>query len=256
VGQVGQVGQVGDPRSAHRLHRSDRAGSLATKASGASGAGSVDPSPDADPRGARAVPQISAWVSAHRRTTIAGIVVVAVALALVADWPHKATASGLRSDYADFSAEVQGDVQSCGLEVEQTLSAYNQIVAGVSTQRDTAAGIANQTALDCTPMGSSEVDDLGSIQAPRSLAAYNLDAATQQLYAWCYPGGVDVAQDLGQLLTHPGDAHLLNALKTSLSTMYAQSTGAQHAFDAAAASLGTPAVPLGLDAVRPSVLVG
>ena len=196
------------------------------------------------------------WFAQHRKASVAGIALIVVGLAAVLDWPHKATAGDLRSDFATYATQVNGDVQSCAGEIEQTISAYNQITAGVSTQRETAAGIASQTALDCTPMGNSAIEDLGALQPPRSLTRFHLDQATQRLYTWCFSDGVDVAQEIEQLMTSPGDPTLLARLHARLSDMQTQATVAQRSFDSTAESLGAGAVSFQLDAVRPSVLVG
>lgn len=196
------------------------------------------------------------WVLGHRRWSVAGAVILVLGLVAVVDWPHQASAVDLRGDFAAYATQVNGDVTSCSLEVEQTLSAYNQITAGVSTQRETAAGIASQTALDCTPFGNSAIQDLGALQPPRSLARFGLDQGTAHLYAWCFPDGVDVAQDIEQLLSTPGDGALLVQLRARMADMETQAAAAQQLFDKAAASVGTAPVSFGLDAVRPSVLVG
>jgi hypothetical protein len=198
----------------------------------------------------------SPWWVRHRRASVAGAVVVVLGVAAFLDWPHKATAGDLRIDYATYATQIAGDVQSCSTEVEQAISAYNQITAGVSTQRETAAGIASQAALDCTPMGSSSIDDLGTLQPPRSLARFRLDVAAQHLYAWCFSDGVDAVQDIQKLMSSPGDPTLLAHLRAALSAMQAEAAVAQAAFDRAASSLGAAPVPFALDEVRPGVLVG
>lgn len=199
---------------------------------------------------------IVTWVLGHRRWSAAGAVILVLGLAAVADWPHQASAVDLRGDFAAYATQVNDDVTSCSLEVEQTLSAYNQITAGVSTQRETAAGIASQTALDCTPFGNSAIQDLGTLQPPRSLARYGLDQGTAHLYTWCFTDGVDVAQDIEKLLSTPGNGALLVHLRARLTDMEAQAAAAQQLFDKTAATVGITPVPFGLDAVRPSVLVG
>jgi len=192
----------------------------------------------------------------HRRISIAAAVVVVLGLAVVADWPHRATQGQLRSDFAQYATQVRGDVQSCSVGVEATLSAYNQITAGVVRDRQTAKAIASQAALDCTPMGNSRIDDLGTLQPPPSLANYGLNAATQQLYVWCFPTAVDVAQDIEQLMSSPGDPATLADVKARLAQISTAATTAQAAFNRAAGTLATPPVDFGLDQVRVSVLVG
>lgn len=197
-----------------------------------------------------------AWILAHRRLGIAGVIVIVLALVVVVDWPHRATAGQLRSDFAQYATQVRGDVQSCSVEVEETLSAYNQITAGVVRDRETAEAIASQTALDCTPMGNSRIDDLGTLQPPSSLANFALGASTQQLYVWCFPTAVDVAQDIEHLLSSPGDPATLADVKTRLAQINSAGSSAQTVFNNAAVSLNTPPVDFGLDQVRASVLVG
>jgi hypothetical protein len=196
------------------------------------------------------------WFFQHRKATVLAAAAVVLALAVVVDWPHRATAGDLRSDFATYATAVNGDLRSCSLEIEQTVSAYNQITAGVSTERDIATQIAAQTALDCTPMGNSAIEDLGTLQPPRSLARFHLDAGTQRLYAWCFSDGVDVAQEIEHLLAKPGDPALLARLHAQLADMQIQGSAAQQSFDRAAASLGAATVSFALDAIRPSVLVG
>lgn len=199
---------------------------------------------------------ITAWVGSHRRASAAGAIVAVAGLAAFVDWPHPAGAGDLRNDFAAYATAVNGDLTSCSLEVEQTISAYNQITAGVSNKRETAAGIASQTALDCTPLGNSAIEDLGTLQPPRSLARFGLDQGTQRLYSWCFSDGVDVAQDIEKLLASPSDPTLRAKLRAQLSDMQIQAAAAQRLFDQTAASLGTDPVSFELDSVRPGVLVG
>ena len=105
-------------------------------------------------------------------------------------------------------------------------------------------------------MGNSAIEDLGALQPPRSLARFHLDKATQRLYTWCFSDGVDVAQEIEQLMTSPGDPTLLAQLRARLSDMQTLAAAAQQSFDATAASLGAGPVSFELDAVRPTVLVG
>lgn len=217
--------------------------------------GAADVLGDTSASGAAPAP-VRSWFAGHRRATIVLAVAVVLGVTAFVDWPHRATAGQLQSDYATYSIQVRGDVQSCSSELEQTLSAYNQVTAGVSTDRETAAGIASQTALDCTPLGNSSIDDLGAIQPPRSLARFALDGPTQQLYAWAFPDGVGAAQDIEHLMASPGNPKLLADLRTQLQDMSVRAAAAQAAFNQAAKTLGTQPVDMGLDAVRPTVLVG
>ena len=213
--------------------------------------------PRSEPSFQAVEPSVLNWLKRKRRVTAPLVILVVVGGIVALDWPHTASQPQLRSDFEAFAVQVRGDVQSCALEVEQTLSAYNQITAGVVNDRNTAIGLASQTALDCTPMGNSRVDELGALQPPRSLAKYKLDAATASLYLWCFPTSVDVAQDIEKLLSKPGDPALLADVKLKLAQLSTAAAVAQHGFDAAATDLSMGStVSFGLDGVRPGVLVG
>jgi hypothetical protein len=195
-------------------------------------------------------------MTAHRRTSIAIVVAVALGLAAIADWPHRATHGQLRADFETYVTQVRDDVLSCGTEVEDSLSAYNQILAGASTKRAVAEGIMSNAALDCTPSGNAMILDIADLQPPRSLATFNLDVAASQLYGWAASDGVDVTQDLRSLLAAPGDPVVLGHVRTLLADMQARSSAAQSIFDRAGKALGAVVDPLGLDEVQPGVLVG
>jgi hypothetical protein len=200
--------------------------------------------------------RLTSWAKAHPRWAVAGVTVVALGAAAVADWPHQATQGQLQGDLQAYVTQLRGDVLSCGVEVEETLSAYNQIMAGVSTDRNTAIGIADRAALDCTPAGNAKILDLAAAQPPRSVASYHLELGAAQLYGWASSDAVDAMQDVHQLLVSPGDPARLADLKQRLGDMQQRAASAQGIFDKAATALGAPSESLSLDAVRPGVLVG
>ena len=204
----------------------------------------------------KAVQEVYGWVRRHPRWSVAGVLLVVVALTAAADWPHRATRSQLQGDLQDYVTQVRADVLSCGVEVEETLSAYNQIMAGVSTDRNTAIGIADRAALDCTPAGNDKILDLAATQPPRSLAKYRLDLGAAQLYGWASNDAVDAMQDVHALLVSPGDAAKLADVTRQLGDMQQRAASAQSIFDHAAAAVGASKESLSLDAVRPGVLVG
>jgi hypothetical protein len=196
------------------------------------------------------------WGRAHPRWSAAGVALLVVAFAAAADWPHRATAGQLRGDLQDYVTQARADVLSCGVEVEETLSAYNQIMAGVSADRKTAVGIADRAALDCTPAGNDKILDLAATQPPRSLATYRLELGAAQLYGWASTDAVDAMQDVHALLVSPGDPARLASVNQTLADMQQRAAAAQAIFDRAAAGVGAPAESLSLDPVRPGVLVG
>ncbi len=204
----------------------------------------------------RAGAAVGGWVRRHRGWTTAGVVVVVLGLTAFADWPHAATRGQLQADLGAYAAQIRADVLSCGVEVEDALSAYNQIRAGASTDRPTAIGIFDRTALDCTPAGNDKIVDLGTLEPPRSLARFHLDLAAQQLYGWASSDAVDAMADLKTLLANPGDPATLSDLRRKLGDMQQRAVSAQGVFSSAASAIGAPPVDLSLEAVRPEVLVG
>jgi hypothetical protein len=196
------------------------------------------------------------WVRAHPRWTVAAVVAVVLAFTAVADWPHQATRSQLQGDLADYVSQARADVLSCGVEVEESLSAYNEIMAGVSTDRETAMGIADRAALDCTPAGNDKILDLAATQPPRSLATYKLELGAAQLYGWASSDAVDALQDIHALIVSPGDPGHLADVRARLGDMQQRAAAAQAIFDRAAAGVGGQGQSLSLDAIRPGVLVG
>lgn len=212
--------------------------------------------PVADDAPARAGSTVGSWIRRHRGWSTAGAVVVVLGLTALVDWPHQATNGQLQSDLGSYVTQIRADVLSCGVEVEDSLSAYNQIRAGVSTDRSTAIEIFDRTALDCTPAGNDKIVDLGTLEPPRSLARFHLDQAAQQLYGWAYLDAVDAMGDLKLLLTNPGDPATLSDLRKRLGDMQQRAVSAQGIFDSAATSVGAQPIGLSLDSIRPEVLVG
>jgi hypothetical protein len=199
---------------------------------------------------------VSRWIRTHRRVSAAGVVVIVLALVALADWPHRATHGQLRADFESYVSQVRGDVLSCGTEVQDALSAYNQIRAGVSTKVTLAKGIMSNAALDCTPSGNAMVLDLAALQPPRSLATYKLEIGTNQLYGWASSDAVDAMQQLRSLLESPGNPAILRQLRALLGDMQQRAASAQAIYDRAAKAVGAVSEPLGLDEVQPGVLVG
>lgn len=217
--------------------------------------GSVD-SVEEQGRAARFGAAATSWMGAHRRATIALGVALVLVIVAIADWPHRATPGQRQADLQSYVTQIRNDVGSCATEVEDSLSAYNQIMAGVSTDRRTAEGIVNNAALDCTPSGNAMILDLANLQPPRSIAPLHLEVAASQLFAWASSDAVDAVQDLHALLVTPGDPSRLSSVRLLLADMQQRAAAAQAVCDRAAAALGSPPEPLNLEAVQPGVLVG
>jgi len=190
----------------------------------------------------------------RRRLLIAAIVLGVLGLAAVMDWPHQANTAGLRMDYTLFARKVHADIGSCAVGVRDTLSAYNQIQAGASTDRQTAVRIAKQAALDCTPAGNSQILDLSNLPAPRSLAGHPAGQAPPELIQWAYPTAVAACQDAAAALQ--GDRSVVPDLRNRLAELQRRGTAAQTALDTTARAVGATPISLGLQGIEPSALLG
>lgn len=198
---------------------------------------------------------LAARARRRRRWLIVGGVVAVIGLSVLADWPHRATAPQRRADFTAYRDAVRVDIGSCAIGVASSISAFNKIQAGASTDVSTAIGIAHQAALDCTPPGNSQVLALSSLEPPRSLAQYGLASAPTTLSQWAYPDGVAVCQELAAALSAhrsgvpPGVIHWL-------SDMQSRASAAQATMDRAARGVGAPVTSLGLSGIGPSAVVG
>lgn len=190
---------------------------------------------DPDP-GAR--PPHRPWFK--RRSLQVAIGAAAVAVMAVADWPHQATSGQRVQDLATLEKQVDGQQASCSLGAVATITAYDQIVTGQSTDRATAISLAEQSSLDCQPDGNPQLLDLTTNSAPRDLSSYQLDAAIGRAVDWAFPNGAAVCTDLAQLLSKGPNPALLADARTRLATMSSDAAAVQQTFNAAAHNLGAP----------------
>jgi hypothetical protein len=191
----------------------------------------------------------SAW--SHRRLprwsylVLAGLVVIAVAVALV----HKPSQSERASDMSGFLQEVTADIQSCAGGVGESLTALHEVESGqdsTSSDRSDAVIIAQAGAANCSPANNEEIDDLENYQVPESLDGYQLAAAVTGLINWAAPDAQAVQSDVAQVLTartpqarSQADA----ALTRALSVLNRQRTAADAKMNAAIHALAMHASP-------------
>lgn len=178
------------------------------------------------------------WYSYRPAQVLIGA--AAVALMVVADWPHPATPSQRAQDLVLLEKQVDGLQASCSLGVIASITAYDQIVTGQSRDRATARSLAEQSALDCRPDGNPQLLDLTTTSAPRDLSMYKLDDAIARTIDWSFPNGAALCDNLAQLLRPGAHGALLGDARARLTTMSADATAVQQMFDAAGAELGAP----------------
>jgi hypothetical protein len=133
----------------------------------------------------------------------AGLVVVAVAVALV----HRPSAGERASDLRGYLQQVTADIESCAGGVGESLSALHQVQSGAAnTPGDVSAGIsvAQQGAANCSPANNELIDDLENYQAPESLYSFRLASAVTALVDWAAPDAERVQIDVANVLAAPG----------------------------------------------------
>jgi hypothetical protein len=130
----------------------------------------------------------------------AGLLVVAVAVALV----HKPSQAERASDMRGLLQQVSADIESCAGGVGESLTALRQVQAESprnATDVSDAISIAQQGAANCSPANNELIDDLENYQVPESLDSFGLKSAVTSLVAWAAPNAEQVQTDVAQVLT-------------------------------------------------------
>lgn len=129
----------------------------------------------------------------------AGVLVVAVAVALV----HKPSTAERASDMRGLLQEVTADIESCAGGVGESLTALRLVQAeNFRSSADVSDGIsvAQQGAANCAPANNELIDDLESYQVPESLDSFGLNGAVTSLIAWAAPNAEQVQTDVAREL--------------------------------------------------------
>ena len=129
----------------------------------------------------------------------AGVLVIAVAVALV----HKPSTAERASDMRGLLQEVTADIESCAGGVGESLTALRLVEAeNFRSSADVSDGIsvAQQGAANCAPANNELIDDLESYQVPESLDSFGLPSAVTSLVAWAAPNAEQVQTDVARVL--------------------------------------------------------
>jgi hypothetical protein len=176
---------------------------------------------------------------------IAGLLIAAVAVALV----HKPTTAERATDMRGVLQEMTADIQSCAGGVSESLTALRQVQAehprSPSDVSD-AISIAQQGAANCSPANNELIDNLESYQVPESLASFGLKSAVSSLVDWAAPHAEDVQTDVARLLratTPAARKTAQTALTAALARLDATRTSVDRPVDAAIRALGMHASP-------------
>jgi hypothetical protein len=130
----------------------------------------------------------------------AGLLVIAIAVALV----HKPSQAQRASDMRGVLAQMSADIESCAGGVSESLTAMRQVQGEhprSSTDLSDAISIARQAGANCSPANNQLIDDLENYQVPESLASFGLKSAVANLVAWAAPGAEQVENDIADMLT-------------------------------------------------------
>jgi hypothetical protein len=131
---------------------------------------------------------------------IAGLLVIAVAVALV----HKPSQAERASDMTGVLQTLSADIESCAGGVSESLTAMRQVQAEhprSSADLSDAISLAQQGAANCAPANNELIDDLESYQVPESLSSFGLPAAVTDLVAWAAPNAERVQLDIAKVLS-------------------------------------------------------
>jgi hypothetical protein len=131
---------------------------------------------------------------------LAGLLVIAVAVALV----HRPSPAERASDMRGVLQEMSADIGSCAGGVGESLTAMRQVQAEhprSSTDLSDAISIAQQGAANCSPANNELLDNLENYQVPESLSSFGLPSAVTNLVAWAAPHAEQVELAIASVLS-------------------------------------------------------
>ena len=195
--------------------------------------------------------QVSASGWPVRRTpkwvliALAGLLVLAVAVALV----HKPSRAERATDFRGVLTEMTTDIQSCAAGVGESLTALRLVQAGHGrSSTDIADGIsvAQYGAQECAPADNELIDNLESYQVPESLASFRLGGAVTDLVNWAAPDAQRVDSDVASLLaaeTPKASSQAANELSQALTKLNADRAAVYKLVNGAIHALAVRAAP-------------
>jgi hypothetical protein len=175
----------------------------------------------------------------------AGLLVIAVAVALV----HKPSRSERASDLRGVLQELTTDIESCAGGVGESLTALHLVQASNGRDaNDVSEGIsvAQQGAANCAPVNNELIDDLENYQVPESLDSFRLIPVVPALVTWAAPDAERVQTDIAQLMsasTPTAKSRAQAALTGALAALNAQRDKVDGPLDKAIKALGLHSSP-------------
>ncbi|MGO8959685.1 MAG: hypothetical protein ACLQFR_20305 [Streptosporangiaceae bacterium] len=177
--------------------------------------------------------------------TLAGLLVIAAAVALV----HKPSRAERATDLRGVLTEMTTDIQSCAAGVGESLTALRLVQAedsSNSTNVSDGITIAGYGAQECAPANNELLDNLESYQVPESLASFRLTAAVTGLVNWAAPDAQQVDNDVASLLAAKSPqaaSQARNALSRALGKLNAERAAVYKIVNNATKTLAVRAAP-------------
>ncbi|MGI9009167.1 MAG: hypothetical protein ACR2FU_23770 [Streptosporangiaceae bacterium] len=186
------------------------------------------------------------WPSRRSPKWVFAAAVVLLAIGIGVALVHRPTAGQRAADLHGFLHQLNTDVESCSGGVRESLYALRQIDSGASQDIKTATKVATTAAANCSPANNQLIEDLTTVQAPESLARYDLSRAVTALIDWSAPRAGQVAADVATVLAdrgRPGEAAARTALAADRRKLDRQRTVVDRALAPAIKAIDPAAAP-------------
>jgi hypothetical protein len=118
------------------------------------------------------------WVFAVLAVIVVGGILVSLSV--------KPSTSQRASDMAGYLKDVKGGIGSCAAGVQESESAYDQLISGKAVLNKNAESVFTYGESNCTVEGNEALNDFVNYQVTESLASFNLDAADNDVLSWSF----------------------------------------------------------------------
>jgi hypothetical protein len=184
------------------------------------------------------------WASRRTPLWVFAVIIVLVAGVVVVVLPHRPSQAQRAGDLKGYFGDVTAGIESCAGGEHDSMTAYDQVLAGDTADFSTAVGILTLGAENCSPANNESLSDFTNYQVTESLAQFPLDKADNDVITWAFPDAMDVQQDMLAVL-RAGTPAARTAAKATLSkalaTMDAQRAAIYNIWHAAEQTVGSTA---------------
>lgn len=177
------------------------------------------------------------------RWLLAAVTACAV-IAVVSDFPLRASAGDKRADLKSYLSTVKGDVGQCNAGLHDAVTAYHDQLVGKLSHA--IATTYTEQAIAACSFTNSGVVDLGGVEPPRSLTSLHLDSFAPSVDAWAYLDAFTVLQDLKDVERAPGSAAAVAAYDHEVRLLDRRRKAITGLADRAEGEVGLTGSPFGL----------